>query len=188
MGCLCMGDFLLYGISLYKGFPCVCIYMYIYIYKDSYLYLYIIYTYIYVVRQGGCDYLFVYTYVLLLSRAWDHVGSQDKIRKRAEGLKLKSKFYFIWARIPQQHASNLRNLQGLNREVLESYNGNCPYSKSEMVKLAVLTHFWMRRHYVRLRVCIKVYQHDMEISSCIHTRVYPKEHDIRITQRLGVYT
>ena len=54
-----------------------------------------IYTYIYVVRQGGCDYLFVYTYVLLLGRAWDHVGSQDRIRERAEGLKLKSKSYFI---------------------------------------------------------------------------------------------
>ena len=66
------------------------------------------YTYIYIVRQGGCDHLFVYTYVLLLSRAWDHVGSRDKIRKRAEGLKLKSKSYFIWARIPQRHASNLR--------------------------------------------------------------------------------
>ena len=55
------------------------------------------------------------------------VGSQDEIRKHAEGLKLKSKSYFIWARIPQRHASNLRNLQGLNPEVLESYNGNCPY-------------------------------------------------------------
>ena len=63
----------------------------------------------YVVRHGGCDYLFVYTYVLLLSRAWDHVGFQDRTRKRAEGLKLKSKSYFIWARIPQRHASNLRN-------------------------------------------------------------------------------
>ena len=48
-------------------------------------------------------------------------------RKRAEGLKLKSKSYFIWARIPQRHASNLRNLQGLNPEVLESYNGYWPY-------------------------------------------------------------
>ena len=70
--------------------------MYIYIYINETLYIYIyIYTYIYVVRQGGCDYLFVYTYVLLLNRAWDHVGSQDKIRKRAEGLILKSKSYFI---------------------------------------------------------------------------------------------
>ena len=111
MGCLCIGDFL------------VCI-LYIYIYSYKYIY---IYTYIYVVRQGGCDYLSVSTYVLLLSRAWDHVGSQDKIRKRAEGLKMKSKSYFIWARIPQRHASNLRNLQGLNPEILESYNGNWPY-------------------------------------------------------------
>ena len=118
----------MYGMSLYRGFPfiryfLVCVYIYIY----THIYIYI-YTYIYVVRQGGCDYLFVYTYVLLLSRAWDHVGSQDKIRKRAEGLKLKSKYNFIWARIPQRHASNLRNLQGLSPEVLESYDGNCPYS------------------------------------------------------------
>ena len=40
---------------------------------------------------------------------------------------MKSESYFIWARIPQRHASNLRNLQGLNPEALESYNGNCPY-------------------------------------------------------------
>ena len=101
-------------------------YIYIYIYIILYIYIYT-YTYIYVVRQGGCDYWFVYTYVLLLSLAWDHVGSQDKMRKHAERLKLKSKSYFIWARKPQRHASSLRNLQGLNPEVLEYYNGNCPY-------------------------------------------------------------
>ena len=91
----------------------MCLYVYIYIY------IYI-YTYIYVVRQGGCVYLFVYTCVVLLSRAWGHVGSQDKIRKRAEGLNLNSESYFIRARIPERHASNLRNLQDLNPEVLES--------------------------------------------------------------------
>ena len=37
------------------------------------------------------------------------------------------KSYFIWARIPQRHASNLRNLQGLNREIPDSYTGNWPY-------------------------------------------------------------
>ena len=56
-------------------------------------------TYIYAVREGGCDclraYLFMRMYAILLSQAWDHVGSQDKIRKRTEGLKLKSKSYFI---------------------------------------------------------------------------------------------
>ena len=40
---------------------------------------------------------------------------------------MKSKSSFIWARISQRHASNLRNLQGLNPEILESYKGNCPY-------------------------------------------------------------
>ena len=97
--------------------------MYVYIYICIYLF---VYTYIYIVRQGGCDHLFVYTYVVLLSRAWDHIGSQDKMIKRAEGLNLKSESYSIRARIPQRHASNLRNLQGLNPEVLESYNGNWP--------------------------------------------------------------
>ena len=101
---------------------CIHIYIYIYIYKFLY-----VYTYIYVVRQGGCDYVLVCTYVLLLSRAWDHVASQDKIKKRAEGLESKSKCYVIWARVPQRRASSLRNLHGLNPEVLESYNGNCPF-------------------------------------------------------------
>ena len=99
-----------------------------YIDINSYLFVYIyIYTYIYVVRRGGCDYLFVYTHVLLLSRAWDHVGPLGKIRKRAEGLKLKTESYFIRARIPQRHASDLRNLQGLNPELPQSYIGNWPY-------------------------------------------------------------
>ena len=92
------------------------------------IYIYI-YTYTYVVREGGCDYLrtylFIHMYAILLSRAWDHPKIKY-VRKRAEGLKLKSKSYFIRTRIPQQHASNLRNLQGLNPEVLKSYNGNCP--------------------------------------------------------------
>ena len=115
-------------MSLYKGFPCikdflVCLYKYKFLFICLYIY---IYTYVYIVRQGGCDYLFVYTYVILLSRAWDHVGSQNKIRKRGEGLNLKSEYYFIRARIPERHASNLRNLQGLNPEILESYNGICP--------------------------------------------------------------
>ena len=61
-----------------------------------YIYIYI-YTCIYVVREGGCDYLrtylFIRMYAILLSRAWNHAGSQDKIRKRADGLKLKSKSY-----------------------------------------------------------------------------------------------
>ena len=56
-------------------------------------------TYVYVVREGGCDYLhtylFIRMYAILLSRAWDHVGSQDKVRKRAEGLELKSSSYFL---------------------------------------------------------------------------------------------
>ena len=102
---------------------CIYSYLYLFIYIRIYIYIYIytyIYTYIYVVRQGGCDYSFVYTYVMFLGRAWDYVGSQDKIRKRAEGLNFKSEAYFIRARIPQRHASNLRNLQGRNPEVLES--------------------------------------------------------------------
>ena len=84
-------------------------------------------------RAAATIYVRMCSYVCtqFLSRAWDHVGSQDKIRKRAEGLKLKSKSYFIRARIPQRHASNLRNLQGLSPEVLKSYNGNCPYSLVE---------------------------------------------------------
>ena len=68
-------------------------------------------------------------YAILLSRAWDHVGSQTKIRKGFEGLNLESESYFIRPRIPQRHASDLRNFQGLNPEVLESYNINCPYSR-----------------------------------------------------------
>ena len=72
--------------------------MYVHIYICVCIYIYI-YTYIYEVREGGCEYsrtyLFIRMYASLLSRAWDHVGSQDKIRKRAEGFKLKSKSYFI---------------------------------------------------------------------------------------------
>ena len=67
--------------------------------------------------------------MLLSCRAWDHVGSQDKIRKRAEGLKLKSKSYFIWACIPQRHTSNLRKLLDLLPKVLKTYNNNCSYSQ-----------------------------------------------------------
>ena len=89
------------------------------------MYVYI-YIYLHLRSSPGWLRLFVYTYVLLLSRAWVHVGSQNEIRKRAEGLELKSKSYFIWARIPQRHASNLRNVQGPNPELLESYNGNWP--------------------------------------------------------------
>ena len=88
-------------------------------------------TCIYVVRQGGCDDSFVHTYVIILSRAWDRVGSQDEIRKRAEGFDLKSKSCFIRARIPQRHAPDLRNLQGLNPELPKSYIGNCPYQVAE---------------------------------------------------------
>ena len=71
--------------------------------------------------------MFVYTYVLLLSRAWGHVGPQDEIRKRAEDLNLKTGSYFIRARIPERRASNLRKLQGLNPELPQSYIGNWPY-------------------------------------------------------------
>ena len=80
--------------------------------------------YIYVVREGGCDYLrthvFIRMYAILLSRAWDHVGSQKKVRKQSEGLNLESESYFIRARIPQRHASDLRNLQGLSPELPQS--------------------------------------------------------------------
>ena len=116
------GTYIYISLSIYLYIQ-ICMYVYIYIY------IYI-YTYIYIVCEGGCDYLrtylFILMYAILLSRAWDHVGSQDKIRKRAEGHNLKSKSYFTRARIPQRHASNSRNLQGLNPEVLKSYNGNWP--------------------------------------------------------------
>ena len=131
-----------YGMSLCKGFPFIkdflykeslCIYIYIYIpiyihlyiyisiYLFTYVYIYIyIHTYIYVVRQGGCEHLFVHMYIICLSRAWGQVGSQKKKGKGSEGLNLESESYFIRARIPQRHASDLRNLQGLNPELPDS--------------------------------------------------------------------
>ena len=95
-----------------------------------------IYKYVHIRSSSGRLRLFTYEFVhmyvrmyaILLSRAWDHVGPQKKIRKRAEGLNLRSESYLILARIPKRHASNLRNLQGLNPKF--------PFLKTETARKA----------------------------------------------------
>ena len=107
-------------LFIFDYLPCIYIYIYIYIYTP---------TYTYFVRAAAIIDL------LILSNSFGpSLGScwvPEKIRKRAEGLNLKSESYFIRARIPQRHESDLRNLQGLNLELTHSYIGNWPYNTKE---------------------------------------------------------